>query len=101
MSFEESIEQMIKRIMAPLQTEMAALRSEVAEIRACLPARPPVTVAEAAKHLHMSPATVRRHLKAGILPMVSVGKRGMRVDLARLKSFDIADVKAQLRARGV
>ncbi len=96
MGFDDTMAELLASNRA-MRDELRAMRDELHAMRAQLPAPAPVTVAEAARQLNMSEATIRRHLRAGILPLVSVGKRGMRVDLARLKSYDLEDVKEHLR----
>ena len=69
--------------VAPVVSELAGLRAEVAALRAASPSRL-VTVAELVRLGYGSPATVRRRIADGTYRAVRHG-RSVRVDLASLR----------------
>jgi excisionase family DNA binding protein len=101
-TLEEALETMLAKSLATLHRELAALRSEVKALtdRLPTPQRQLLTVPAAAKQLGVCEATIRRHIKAGLIPIVPVGK-SIRIDLEQLRSFDRQDVMAELRERGL
>jgi excisionase family DNA binding protein len=79
-----------------LRAELRELRAEVATLRRALPPTL-ASIPEAAAHLGVSIATMRRRVRAGDVPSLRVG-RSVRVDVGALQAVDVHDVEALARA---
>jgi excisionase family DNA binding protein len=82
MTIEETIAAVIEAKLAPLESELRRMSAEVEALRRALPPQL-VTLPEAARHLSVSVATVRRRVKDGSIPSRRIG-RSVRVDLGGL-----------------
>ena len=80
----EQLEELVRRAVEPL-------RAEVASLRAALPPPALVTLEEAARLAGVSPATMRRRVKAGEVPAIRVG-RSVRIDPAVVRPLAEAKV---------
>jgi excisionase family DNA binding protein len=94
--FEESLGALLEAKLAPVQTEVRRLLSEIEAIRRALPPAL-ATVSEAAKALRLSESTVRRRIRDGSLPVQRVG-RALRVDLTALNTATDAEVARRVVA---
>jgi len=90
MSIEDAISGTLAAQLAPLRAEIRRLTAEVEAVRRALPPQL-VSVAEAAKALGVSVATVRRRAKDGTLPVRWIG-RSLRVDLSAQRVSTEAEV---------
>lgn len=94
MSIEETfgamLEAKLQAQLAPVRNELARVTSELEAVRRALPAQL-VPVAEAARVLGVSVATVRRRVKEGSLPSRRIG-RALRVDLSAQRAATVAEV---------
>ena len=79
-SIEEAFAAVVRAEIAPVVAELRQLRAEVAAMRRTLPPML-VTMEEAARHMDVSVATVRRQIRSGSIPVRRIG-RSVRVDLA-------------------
>jgi excisionase family DNA binding protein len=80
MTLEETIAGLLQTQLAPLIDANRRMAAELERLRQALPAQL-VSVPEAARNLGMSPATIRRRIKDGSIPVRRVG-RSIRVDLS-------------------
>lgn len=92
MSVEDAITDAVTVAVAPVLTELRALRETVDALRAASPPKL-VTVGEMVRLGFGSPATVRRRIADGTYTAIRHG-RSVRVDLATLKPIDPAMVAA-------
>lgn len=90
MSIEDAISGALAAQLAPLRAEIRQLTAEVEAVRRALPPQL-VSVAEAAKALGVSVATIRRRAKDGTLPVRWIG-RSLRVDLSAQRASTEAEV---------
>lgn len=67
-----------------LAIRLDTLTAQVAELKALIPTQL-VSIADAAKELAVSQATVRRQVKAGKLPSLRIGRQ-VRIDLSKVKA---------------
>lgn len=94
MTVDETIAAAVQAQVSPVLVELRRMTAEIEALRRALPAQL-VTMAEAAKRLGVSLATVRRRVKDGTLPVQRIG-RAPRIDLAALGSTAAGDVDARV-----
>lgn len=80
MTIEETIAASLAAHVTPVLAELREVRAELEALRRALPPQL-VSMADAAKHLGLSLATVRRRVRDGTLPSRRIG-RNVRVDLS-------------------
>lgn len=94
-TLDESLRAAVAAAVQPLADELRAVRTELAALRAGQAPRL-VTVAEAAEHAHVSPCTLRRWERAGVVRSVRRGRRVL-VDLSSLQPTDPTEIAALAR----
>ena len=99
MTIDAAIADAVRAAVAPVLTELATLREQVAIL---VQSSPPqmLSVAEAAKRMGVHPATIRRMCASGELAHRRAGRR-LLVDASSLRPADVATVSRLAReARG-
>ena len=90
MSIEETLRSVVASEIAAFRAELAAIKSELRELRRALPPLL-VTKAHVAKVTGWSLKTVQRRIAEGTLRTVGRGT-GLRIDLASLHQPELAEV---------
>jgi len=98
MTVDDVIVSVIGRVLAPVYTELTAIRAELAALRAAQPARL-VSVRDAAAEMGISPCSVRRHIADRTLPSRRIGARVL-VDMTAARPASDDEIAARACAAG-
>lgn len=94
MTVDETIAAAVQAQVSPVLSELRRLTAEVEALRRALPTRM-LSISEAAEHLGISVATVRRRVRDGSLPSKKLG-RSVRIDATALGQVAPAAVDARV-----
>lgn len=93
---EAALQAQLDAALAPVRSELRALRDDLAELRRVIP--PPLrTVEEAAEALGVSISTVRRGVRDGTIPARRIG-RSVRIDMSTLRPKGPEEIARLARA---